>query len=189
MSSDKEVEDLQACQQWWEECRQAALTLHQRGEELGVHKQILNRVLEPYQHITALVTATDWDNFFSQRISPKAQPEIRVLAQKVRDALIGSKPQTVHYGEWHMPFLTEREMAGLPLEDRQYLAVSRCARLSYLNHNGVFSPEDDKRLYDLLLSEKHPSPFEHIAEPASGRHGNFNGWKQLRQHVEELWQK
>jgi len=189
MSADEEVQDVAACETWWEQCRQQALEMHLKGEELGIHKQILNRILEPYQHITALVTATDWENFFSQRISPKAQPEIRVLATTMNGALKGSTPQVLQDDEWHLPFVTEKETSSLSLEDLRRLSVARCARLSYLNHDGTFSPDDDKRLYEMLLTEKHPSPFEHVARPAEGRHGNFNGWEQLRQSVEDLWQK
>jgi hypothetical protein len=35
--------------------------------DLGVHKQITNRLLEPFMWHTAVVTATEWDNAFYQQ--------------------------------------------------------------------------------------------------------------------------
>ncbi|CAM6032049.1 unnamed protein product [Sphagnum compactum] len=62
---------------------------------IGVHKQIVNRILEPYAHITVLVTSTTWDNFFKQRIHPDAEPHIRMLAEAMKVALDESQAKEI----------------------------------------------------------------------------------------------
>ena len=183
MSADEEVADVAACEAWWEQCRQHALEMHRKGEELGIHKQVLNRIVEPFQHVTVLLSATSWWNFIQLRTGPKAQPEIQVLARAIKAAYRESKPLFIDDGQWHMPLLLDEDRERTVHERRQ-ISAARCARLSYLNHNGQFSAEDDMRLYQQLADDRHMSPFEHIATPSPGKHGNFSGWKQLRQYIE-----
>ena len=40
----------------------------------GLAKQVANRILEPFQWMHTVVTATEWDNFFALRCHPDAQP-------------------------------------------------------------------------------------------------------------------
>lgn len=171
--------------------------------EAGYHKQIVNRLLEPFSHISVLVTSTEWDNFFTLRDHGAAEPHIRDLAREMRGALARSEPRSLGHGEWHLPYVKLHERIGhedlsLPLK----LSVARCARVSYLRHDGENpSLEDDVGLYDRLISERppHASPLEHQATPDSkfpqfhtrhGEwaspqfHGNFVGWVQHRKVVE-----
>ena len=60
--------------------------------EMGLHKQIANRPLEPWFHITVLVTATEWDNFYGLRAHKDAQPEFQVLAYRALDTMLRSTP-------------------------------------------------------------------------------------------------
>lgn len=69
----------------------------------GLHKSVINRLLEPFQMHTVLITSTEWENFFVQRCSPLAQPEIRLFAEAVREALASSEPRPLRHGEWHTP--------------------------------------------------------------------------------------
>ena len=46
----------------------------QPSEWLNVHKQVANRLLEPFMWHTVIVTATEWDNFWNLRCHPDAQP-------------------------------------------------------------------------------------------------------------------
>jgi len=66
------------------------------------------------------------------------------------------------------------------------LSVARCARVSYLNHDGLRDHQKDIELYNQLLSSKHMSPFEHVATPYPTNDfiGNFKGWLQHRIEVE-----
>ncbi len=138
----------------------AVNTLH----ELGVHKQLANRLLEPFQWHTVIMTATEWSNFFNLRCSPQAQPEIERTASAIREAMHASEPRVLAHGEWHLPFVDERD-AELTLADKLRVSTARLARVSYLTHNGIRDVQHDFDLHDSLLSAGHMSPFGHPARP------------------------
>lgn len=152
----------------------------------GAHKQHVNRLLEPWMWTTVVVSSTEWGNFFAQRCSPLAQPEIRTIAEMMRAALDQSTPTWTPAGSWHLPFIRDEDRDDCPALGRKLhlakIAVARCARVSYLNHQGVRSVADDLALYERLRSADPPhlSPFEHVALPGEPGTGNFRGWYQLR---------
>jgi len=150
-----------------------------------VHKQELNRILEPFLWHTVIVTATEWENFFELRCSSSAQPEIRAAAVRMREAIDASRPQPVAVGEWHTPLLQDDERA-LDLETRRRVSAARCARVSYLTHEGKREIAKDLDLYERLRQDRHLSPFEHVATPAhdAAFHANFRAWIQMRAEVE-----
>ena len=76
----------------WDRARESAIYFAQMFAAAGYHKQIVNRLLEPFVHINVVVTATQWRNFLALRDHPGAQPEIRVLAQEIRLAMAKSVP-------------------------------------------------------------------------------------------------
>lgn len=162
---------------------------------LGVHKQVVNRLLEPFQHMTTILTATEFENFYRLRCSPEAQPELRALAEAMRDAQAASRPTPVEYSEWHCPLLEDREeiwkhlcaaSVDLSWEHLSYrlyaVSAARCARVSYLTHDGVRDIAKDLELAERLIASGHWSPFEHVAValPGADRSGNFVGWRQFR---------
>lgn len=152
------------------------------SKKYGIHKQTLNRALEPWLRIRTLVTATDWDNFFKLRLAPDAQPEIRSLAQAMQKAMAKSTPKI---DVFHTPYVDNRDQF-ICTRDSAAASVARCARVSYARLDGRdHSIEDDIALRDRLLSSGHLSPFEHFAFDANGRHANFDGWKSLRRVHEE----
>ncbi|MEO6836345.1 MAG: FAD-dependent thymidylate synthase [Candidatus Tumulicola sp.] len=169
----------------WLSARDAAVAHARRLLELKVHKQELNRVLEPFLWHTVIVTATEWDNFFALRCSASAQPEICEAAMRMRDALDAGTPSDVAYGEWHLP-LAQDDERSLPIEDQKRISAARCARVSYLTHDGKREIEKDLELHDRLKNDRHLSPFEHVATPAPDTefHANFRGWLQMRREVE-----
>lgn len=164
--------------------------------KLGLHKQLANRLLEPWGHITVVVSSTDYANFFALRSHPDAQPEIRVLSDLMREAYARSVPRRLAIGEWHLPFLKAHEHA-LDNEVKLALSVARCARTSYLTHSKENpSVSADQKLHDMLVNATppHMSPFEHQALPdwwnpikknweAPERHGNFTGFQQYRKFI------
>ena len=158
--------------------------------EYNLHKQLVNRLLEPWSHIYAVVTATEWENFFNLRCHPDAQPEIGKLAYAMRDAYTGSQPVLIDYGQWHLPYVLSEdvERAGTEVGLLQKISSARCARVSYKTHDG-FVPrfDEDIRLHDSLLSSGHLSPLEHAATPNEdnplGFCGNFRGWRQHRKMI------
>ena len=59
--------ELEQAKQLWIESAELAIQQAEKMEKFGISKQIVNRVVEPYQYYQVLVTATEWDNFFSLR--------------------------------------------------------------------------------------------------------------------------
>jgi thymidylate synthase ThyX len=93
-----------AAEDWWRRGADFAVTHAREGLELGLHKQVVNRWLETPGHITVLVTASEFANFFRLRAHPDADPTFIVLAFRMLRAYLGSNPQTLRPGEWHIPF-------------------------------------------------------------------------------------
>lgn len=158
---------------------------------LGLHKQWANRPIEWFSNISVVVTSTEWDNFFALRIHEDAQGEIAELALAMTSAIHASEPQPLKYGEWHLPFISRKERIGLHLEFQLQISTARCARTSYLGHDGQATDwEDDLGLFFRLVGSEpiHASPTEHQATPTNDpneRSGNFVGWKQHRKLIEE----
>ena len=161
-----------------------------KGEErpadwLNVHKQVANRLLEPFMWHTVIVTATEWENFFNLRCHGDAQPEIRRIATAMRDAREASQPAELGDADWHLPLVRpeDREQAG-SLEDLLKISAGRCARVSYLTHAGKRDLAADIGLHDRLLESGHMSPLEHPARPTDEEWcGNFRGWRAYRKDV------
>lgn len=167
----------------------AAQALHTRG----FHKQLVNRLLEPFLWHTVLVTATEWENFFDQRCSPLAEPHMEMLANSMGTALILSVPQKVENGSWHLPFIeiSKITLGGIPLysslKETLLVSAARCARVSYQRHGMETKWEDDLKIGNSLLSANPPhwSPFEHQAMAytyENNKCANFQGWHQARHH-------
>lgn len=157
-----------------------------------LHKSILNRPLEWFMWHTAILTSTEWGNLLKQRDHPDAQPEFRALAQLIRKALEESTPvRTGPYG-FHIPYYDPERDVELSLEDRLKVSVARCARVSYLTHDGERDTAEDIRMHDETLWAKgHWSPMEHQAllVPPISRIPHFGNlqppWRQLR-HFHEV---
>lgn len=149
----------------------------------GAHKELVNRLLEPFMWQTAIISSTEWDNFFRLRCADNAQPQIRTLAQLMKIAIEESSPSDVRVGSWHIPFVSPDEMKTFDTADALLLSAGRCARVSYLNHHRDRDPSDDITLARRLLKDCHMSPFEHQARPLDVDEnpcGNFSGWMQQR---------
>lgn len=186
---------------WWLGARSKAMESAKALLAVGVHKQITNRLLEPFMWHTVIVTATEWKNFFNLRCNAMAHPEIRLAADLMRDAMKESTPRPLDYGEWHTPFLQSEDMRGWDVWTTEALckiSVGRCAAVTYLNH-GKRDPQADIARHDKLLEAGHMSPFEHVARPmtldeaqlqeppvptpAKKFSGNFRGWIQYRKTI------
>jgi len=192
----------------WHGAKTAALGCAWLAMKAGAHKQVVNRILEPWSHITVLVSSTDWSNWDALRRHKDADPTIRPLAMAIyiaqarhrrndRGGVVKLKP-----GEWHLPYVSDQERIQYTLEECKMMSVARSARVSYLTHdkqNPV--PENDFALFDRLANHTpmHASPLEHQATPDTvyghcvidqfhseslwshpDQHGNFYGWRQNR---------
>lgn len=172
----------------WKLAAEEASRIAQALNRAGYHKQVVNRLLEPFLHISVVVSATEWDNFFFLRCHRDAQPEIQHLANLMRQALEGSDPFPLNPGEWHLPYVLPEERS-LDLSLKVKCSTARCARVSYSNHDGtVPSVERDVELYERLVGSepRHSSPAEHQATPGRlGLNGNFDeSWTQFRQVID-----
>lgn len=169
----------------WNLARDTAIRMAGLMEQANAHKQLVNRILEPFAHINVIVTATEWDNFFKLRLHPDAQPEIYELARVMRLALDQSIPDL---GEFHLPYVTSDEEQRYDFEICFKLSAARCARVSYLTHEGKAPNFDrDLKLADDLLNSGHMSPFEHAAQAldqANSWNANFRGWTSCRAVIE-----
>lgn len=196
--------ELEVVKQHWLYAMEDAILRAETFINLGLHKQIANRILEPWAHINVVVTATDYENFFALRRHEDAQPEIKVLADAMWLARANSVPEPLQPGEWHLPYIThdERREANFgpsqtPAWDSLIrVSVARCARVSYLTHDGrQTTMEEDTLLYERLVGGMplHASPAEHQGTPDEAvqhgfnlswmhpdDHGNFRGWRQFR---------
>lgn len=216
---------------YWLRARDEAINRAQQLLNIGIHKQLTNRLLEPFLWHTAIVTATEWSNFFHLRNNAMAQPEIQIIARMMQQLYESNEPKKLDYGQWHLPLVEREEMDawvrdGLPTDNpdiqpelmarlmQKYnywvaVSVGRCARVSYLTHDGKRDPAADIELHDDLLKNGHMSPFEHVARPADpnseadiklarfehahtdipnavnfkGYYGNLHGWVQYRKMI------
>lgn len=157
---------------------------------LGAHKQIANRVTEPYQYISVLISSTDWGNFDELRCHPDADPTMQILAIEIMTAIEVSVPRRLRIAEWHLPYVIQSEREALSIEEQIKLSVARCARISYDPFDGDASHAKEFERYAKLVGARpiHASPTEHQATPAfssTQKGGNFDGWLQHRQDVEK----
>lgn len=223
MQADDELtgEDLHVVQTHWLNGMNTAIGYAEALIGRGLHKQIANRILEPWAHINVIVTATDWNNFYTLRRDKHAQPEIKALADLMYEVQEASQPTLLGHGHWHLPYIVHNDdlndvdevknlitmngvlrVVPMPEQINEYLikiSVARCARVSYLTHEGKASTiPEDLALYDRLLGSQplHASPAEHQATPdrlirtpfanssphweRPNLHGNFTGWCQYR---------
>ena len=180
MKADAEIpaELIPEAMKVWLSARDSAVAHAQKLHALGVHKQVVNRLIEPWMWHTVIVTATEWENFYQLRCHPAAQPEMRHVAELMSEAMIKHVPLLARNNEWHLPYVG---LVADPTAANIAESVSACARVSYARHAEERSYEQNIKLATALLNNGHMSPFEHQARPSPGkRSGNFVGWEQLR---------
>lgn len=199
----------------WFNARDSAVAHVRKLQEVDLHKQIANRLLEPWMHITVITSGTCWANFFHLRTHKDAQPEFQALAKEMQKVYDASEPVRLSTWDWHMPLIHEEDWEiatnladsmdreelqkektiEYPITSRDWakhflrkVSVGRCARVSYLTHEGKRDIIEDIKLHDRLLgglvdgAPLHMSPFEHVARalPQPERHANFVGFEQYR---------
>jgi thymidylate synthase ThyX len=186
----------------WLKARDSAVKHARQLLEIGVHKQITNRLIEPWLWHTVIVSATEWDNFFALRTHKDAQPEIRKAAVLMKEAYDASNPRKLTFDQWHLPLVAEDEswptdgITHYSIGDICKVSAGRCARVSYLTHDGRRDPAEDIKLCERLTQSGHMSPLEHVARPMTrydigqmginaSTHflGNFRGWVSLRKLI------
>lgn len=208
-AKDEEVDYVPAYNAWID-ARNDAIKNAKKLQALGLHKQSVNRVLEPFQMMKTLVTATNFDNFFNLRCHKDAQPEIKELADKMYKSMQESEPEVLYAGEWHTPYVDHTRGADrliyivdgevVDLDTAIKISCSCAAQVSYRKNDT--SIEKALAIFDKLVGSEpvHASAFEHCAMPmkphqtrdgithvsSCGTHhysGNFLEWVQYRQLI------
>jgi hypothetical protein len=191
----------------WLTARDAAVAAADQLTRLNVDKSRANRLLEPFMWHTAVISATDWDNFFALRcpegdeptIDFPAQLEFQQIAIMMRNALRDHEPQHLTWGQWHLPLITDEDWFGATiandtdddtLEAIKRVSAGRLARWSSYNRR---DPEPLKTSYERgvrLIADGHMSPTEHIGTPMKEemrfrhpRSGKFTGFIQWRKQI------
>jgi hypothetical protein len=225
----------------WDNLRNEAINFAVLNADIG-NKEDLNRALEPFMWHTAIITATEFSNFFKLRTNPAADWKIRRIADLMYEAYhnnyyynnrfdqcdkVHAHQQKLKVGEWHCPLVSEEDdelifeygrnnnyILKPELYDadkafiqkiKKEISVARCARVSYLTHDGKRDIEKDLELFERLRTSGHWSPFEHVATPyfdlktvqygwcngfvvdnkGNMQSGNFIGWKQYRKEFQD----
>ena len=170
--------------EWWGLSALSAARFAEELNEAGYHKQIVNRLLEPFMWTKGVVTSTKegFESFFALRSHKDAQPEIKALSDAMMKSLEESVPQELEYGDYHLPYID----SYTSLEKAIKTSTSCTAQVSYRMLDG--SLEKALKIYDMLnLPENgvypedppHFSPTEHVAK-VTNEHllaegsGNFN---------------
>lgn len=185
MQTGSEIDCPEAAETIWLQARDSAVAAAEKLAGLGVHKSICNRLTEPWMWITVVMSATEWANFFRLRCHPDAEIHFQKIAGMIRDELSASTPETKAYGEFHLPFSVAEDFDH-PIEEVCKACVARCARVSYLTHDGKRDFAKDVELFDRLVQGSgfgHWSAHEHVAQAerrADTRSGPFVGWWQYR---------
>lgn len=188
MQTGGEIDSPEEATRIWLEARDNAVKSAMQLAELGVHKSLVNRITEPWMWITVIMTATNWKNFFRLRVHPDAEIHFQKIAGMIKMALEENVPTPLKTGDWHLPFVQdeEKERGVLTLDTLKKISVARCARVSYLTHEGKRDIAKDLELFERLVQGSgfgHWSPHEHVAQALGDgekRSGPFVGWKQYR---------
>lgn len=192
-------ESLDNAKHQWKQSAIYAASQAEIMSSIGSHKQIVNRLLEPFQMMKTVMTATEFDNFFWLRCDPDAQPEIQELAKCMFDAMRQSQPEGLESEQWHTPYvehifkggkfesycLTDEEDNVIKLlteEEAKAISASCCAQVSYRTLNNTYEKAMD--IYSKLASGRkvHASPFENVAKVMK-----YTNISQLEPN--EVWEK
>ncbi len=192
---DVDAQLAEAARSAWKNARGQAVLWTRALLDIGIHKQITNRLLEPFMWHPTVLTATDWDNFWHLRDHAAAHPDFRDLVSAMREEYLKGDPEVLGYDEWHTPYINpedydaafEQGLAGRDSQQLQKLmckvSVGRCARVSTLTHDGKRDLQADVNLHDKMGAAGHMSPYEHVARPMTK--GELDLFKQKKMRWNE----
>jgi hypothetical protein len=187
----------------WYQARVGASDIARAFKEAGYHKQVYNRLLEPFQMMKTIISATEWENFFWLRDHEAADPSLAELARVIREARDKSIPAFLGPGEWHLPYVeTERDeldevlyyihddtgLCYLNKEEAIKVSAARCAAVSFRNVD--YGLEKCQQVYERLVGDdrKHASALEHQATPMKKTDRAYNSlwpatWEEGVSHI------
>lgn len=162
----------------WQRAQQDAMHwAQQMAERVGLHKQVANRITEPWMIMKTVISGTEWANFWWLRAHADAQPEIHELAVKMWDAYNQNTPQLLQPGEWHLPYVKSHRLSSgeliyldatdtpITTEQARVISASCCAQVSYRKSDDSY--EKAHKIFKQLIESQpcHASPVEHQATP------------------------
>lgn len=203
------INDLYTPEEWWHLAKLSAKAFSQGYADAGYHKQVSGRLTETFQCIKAVVSATEFSNFFWLRNDSAADPTIERLAQEMWVAYNSSTPQLLKAGEWHLPYVFsfisgnrvygDVEVVGgrdeyfteYSLEDAIKVSCARCCAVSFRNTD--YGLEKSLEVYERLISESkiHGSALEHCATPMAAEYNPRTTMSTIAlnvPHCSETWQ-
>jgi len=180
MKAKVELDDLdqEQARRTWNAARDSAISFALDLNALELHKQITNRITEPWMLMKTVISGTEWANFFWLRDHADAQPEIAVLANKMHLAYTASQPQLLNPGEWHVPYVhvyrdnhsgvlhyVDSKDNYITAQEALVISSSCCAQVSYRKSDDSY--EKALKIYQQLIESEpaHASPVEHQASP------------------------
>ena len=170
--------DLADAKFMWQRAQQDAMHwAQQMSERVGLHKQVANRITEPWMIMKTVISGTEWANFWWLRAHADAQPEIHELAVKMWDELNSSVPLLLQPGEWHLPYVKSHRLSSgeliyldatdtpITTEQAKIISASCCAQVSYRKNDDSY--EKAHKIFKQLIESQpcHASPVEHQATP------------------------
>lgn len=93
----------------WQEASRSAIKFASAFATAGYHKQVVNRLMMPFQHITVVMSSDDWSGFLAQRDHEDADPTMKELARLIRIELEKPAMQILEPGEMHLPFVEDSD--------------------------------------------------------------------------------
>lgn len=153
-------------------------------DKADYHKQVPNRLLEPFQWMKVVLTGTEFKNFFWLRDHPAADPTFQDLASNMHQVYNESVPVDLNPGDWHVPYYYDGvwvaagvneegenvDIHNHTLQEALEISMSCCAQVSYRKLDD--SQEKAKRVVSRLNlngeqpeDPAHASPSEHQGTP------------------------
>jgi len=146
-------------------------------DKMSISKRISSRLLESFQYVTSLITASELANFFSVACS-SPQHEMQALGFKMLAEYVNGLPDSA---DDHIPFGNQMDY-GLSSEEKKLVACARCSRIGY----GALDAKEDLRLANELIHNKNFNPFEHVARAHINDTfvGGYRGWIPYRKQIQ-----
>jgi thymidylate synthase ThyX len=178
---------------YWKIARNCAIEMAEYMANVGAHKQIVNRCLEPWMMMKVVMTTTNLENWDELRAHKDSQPEIQTLAKVMQAAKNNSVPLALAEDQWHVPYVDRRKINGqiiygdnLTLEQARMVSASCCAQVSYRKSDD--SLDKAVNIFDRLINSRpaHNSPVEHQATPITYDTDNFpENWQEGITHMDK----
>lgn len=173
----------------WQEAKEHALYFAEAFYNAGYHKQVYNRLTEPFQMMKTVISGTELENYFWLRNHDAADPSIAELARCMFEAREQSIPDKLSAGQYHLPYVmwirdyngnqvfydrnADSSIVYYTLEQAIKVSCARCAAVSFRNED--YGLEKCLEVYDRLVGDerKHASAFQHQATPMKDKdHGS-----------------